>query len=62
VRGAEELDEAADDTGLDDFLDGRIAFFRQKLSEFGRGLDLRFDLVGEDAFDHLWQFGAQLYV
>ena len=32
--------ETTDDAGLNDFLDGRVAFFRKELSELRRGLDL----------------------
>lgn len=60
VRGPEELDEAADNAGLDDALDGRVALLGKQLPEFGRSLDLRFDLFGEDTLDHLGQFHVKL--
>jgi hypothetical protein len=60
VGRAQELYKAADDTGLDDPLDGRVAFLGQELAELGRGLDLLIDLLGEDALDHLGEVLVQL--
>jgi hypothetical protein len=60
VWRSQELDEAADHTGFDDLLDGRVSLLGEKLSELGRGLDLSINLIGEDAFHHLWQFHIEL--
>lgn len=57
---SEELDEAADDASLDNLLDWRVALFGEQLSEFGSGLDLEIDLLGEDALNHLGEVLVQL--
>lgn len=58
---AEELDEAADNTGLDNLLDRWVSLLRKELSELGGGLNLEIDLVGENAGNHLWKILVQLY-
>jgi hypothetical protein len=58
---SEELNKTANNTGLDNFLDGWVSFFRKELSEFGSGLNLQVDLFGENAFDHLWEIFVQLF-
>lgn len=60
VGRAEELDEAGDDAGLDDLLNGGVPLLGEEFSEFRGGRDLEFDLVGEDALDHLWEFDIEL--
>lgn len=60
MRGAKELDEAADDSGLDNLLDRRVTLLRQKLPKTGCGLNLQIDLLGEDALHHLREILAQL--
>lgn len=60
VRGTEELDEAADNAGLDDLLDRWVSLLRKELSELGGGLNLKIDLVGQNAGNHLWKILVQL--
>lgn len=60
MRGAEKLDEAADNTGLDHLLDRRVALLGQQLPEPGSSLDLEVDLLGEDALHHLRKILGQL--
>lgn len=45
MRRSKEFDESADDTGLDDLLNGRVAFFAEEFAELGGGLDLGVNLV-----------------
>jgi hypothetical protein len=60
VGRAKELDKAANDARLDDLLNRGVALLGQKLSELGCRLDLKVDLLGEDALDHLRQVLVQL--
>ncbi|KAI6766284.1 hypothetical protein HG530_007354 [Fusarium avenaceum] len=60
VRGSQELDEAANNTGLDHLLNRRVTLLGKKLSELGGGLNLRIDLVREDALHHLGKVLIQL--
>lgn len=57
---AQEFDKAADNTGLDDTLDRRVALLGQQLTELGGGGNLVVDLVGEDALDHDREILVQL--
>ena len=45
VRRAEKLYETADDVGLDDLLNGRVALFRQELAELCCGGNLVLNLL-----------------
>jgi hypothetical protein len=60
VRGSQELDETANNTGLDDLLNRGVTLLGKKLSELGGGLNLRIDLVREDALHHLGKVLIQL--
>ena len=45
MRRLKELNKTADDTSLDDLLDGRITLLGEKLAELGCGLDLKLNLI-----------------
>ncbi len=45
VRRPKKFHKAADHARLDDFLDGRVAFFGEEFAEFGSGLDLGLNLI-----------------
>jgi len=60
VGRAEKLDEAADDTSLDDFFNRRVTLFGEELPEFSGRLDLGVDLFGEDSLDHLRKILVEL--
>jgi hypothetical protein len=60
VRGAQELHKSANNTGLDNTFNRRIALLGEQLSEFGCSLNLRLNLVGEDALDHLRELHVEL--
>lgn len=60
MRGSQKLDKAANDTGLDDLLDRGVTLLGQQLSELCGGLNLRIDLVREDALNHLRKVLVQL--
>lgn len=52
VLVAEELNEASDDSTLDDLLNGRVALLTQELPEPRRCVELLIRLVGEHSLDH----------
>lgn len=60
VWGPEELDEAGDDSALDNLLDRRVALLGKELAELGRAVELGVDAVRENAGDHLWQLLVEL--
>src|SRR3989344_1100674 len=49
----EELDEAGNDSGGDDLLDGGVALNREELPELGGALELLLGILGHHAGDHL---------
>jgi hypothetical protein len=59
--GSEKFNESANNTGLDDLLDGGIALLGKQLSELRRSLNLEVDLIGEDACDHLREVLVELH-
>lgn len=60
MGGAKEFDKTADNAGLNDALDGRVAFLGKQLSEFGGSLDLFVDLVRKYPLYHLGEFDVEL--
>ena len=60
--GPEEFHKTAHDARLDNTLNGRVAFLGKQLPEFGCALDLRLNLVGENALDHLREFHIELEI
>jgi hypothetical protein len=57
---SEECYESANNTSFDDLFDGWVSLLGEEFAELGCSLDLEIDLLGEDAFDHLWEVLVQL--
>ena len=60
MGGSQKLDKAGNDTGLDDLLDRGVTLLGKKLSELCSSLNLRIDLVRENALHHLRKVLIQL--
>lgn len=50
---SQKLDKTGYNTTFDHFFNGGILFFREELPKFGRGVELAFRIIREDATDHL---------
>lgn len=56
----EELDEAGQDAGLDDLVDGRVGLAAQQLAELLRSLELLLEVIAVQRLDHLRSDGGCL--
>ena len=56
----EHFDQSADNSSLDNFFNRWVSLLGEKLSELCSSLDLKVDLFGENAGDHLGKVLIQL--
>jgi hypothetical protein len=61
MTSPKELHKAGDDVALDDPLNRRILFFREKFTELGRRIQLAFRIFGEYGSNHLFRELGQHY-